>query len=50
MKTLYVEFFLVILTFSLGAQSSYSVTQATGKVEIRLPGGSWTPSQPAEPL
>ncbi|MCK5735705.1 MAG: FecR domain-containing protein [Spirochaetaceae bacterium] len=41
MKTLYAVFFLLILTFSLNAQTSYTVTQATGKVELRLSGGSW---------
>jgi len=43
MKTLYTAFLLIFLTFALSAQSSYTVTQATGKVEIRLSGGSWTP-------
>jgi len=43
MKTLYAAFFLIFLTFTLSTQSFYTVTQATGKVEIRLSGGSWTP-------
>jgi hypothetical protein len=42
MKTLYAVLFLVFLTSGLVAQS-YTVTQATGKVEVRLPGGSWAP-------
>jgi hypothetical protein len=43
MKTLYALLLSLIFTFSLGAQSSYNVTRAEGKVEIRLSGGTWTP-------
>ncbi len=42
MKTLYIGFFLVFITFNLSAQYSYNVTQASGKVEISVSGRGWT--------
>ncbi len=41
MKTLYVAFYLVFFTFSLSSQSSYTITQAMGKVEIKDNRGNW---------
>jgi hypothetical protein len=42
MKTLLIAFFLVFIAFSVSAQSSYNVTQASGKVEISVSGRAWT--------
>ena len=42
MKTLLIALFLVFITFSASAQSSYNVTQASGKVEISISGRAWT--------
>lgn len=41
MKTLYVVFILFFAVISLSAQSAYTITGVTGKVQVSRSGGAW---------
>lgn len=44
MKTLYVVFVLLFAAISISAQSTYTITGVTGKVEVSLAGRGWEPA------